>query len=83
MMVKQMIKVKYISLVNLILDKLLVNEFIQHELTPVKLAVELTQLMENNDRKKQLRNGYAELRQKLGGTGASERAAGLIYAQFA
>lgn len=83
MMVRQMIKVKYISLVNLILDKLLVNEFIQHELTPAKLAVELTQLMENNDRKKQLRDGYAELRQKLGGTGASERAAGLIYAQFA
>jgi lipid-A-disaccharide synthase len=82
LLVKQMIKVKFISLVNLILDRHLVNEYIQHELTADALQSELHSLLFNENRKEDLKLGYAELKNKLGGKGASERAAKLIYTTF-
>lgn len=79
LLVRQMIKVKYISLVNLILDRLLVNEFIQHELTADKLEMELKSLLHNDSRRKELAQGYKELKEKLGGNGASYRVAEQLY----
>lgn len=81
-LVKRMIKVKYISLVNLILDRLLVNEFIQHDLTTDKLSVELNSLLYDENRRNELEAGYSELKTKLGGTGASDRVAKLIFSRF-
>lgn len=81
-LVKRMIKVKYISLVNLILDKLLVHEFIQHDLTADNLSEELNTLLYNTERRQELQVGYTELKTKLGGTGASGRVAELIYSKF-
>lgn len=82
LLVRQMIKVKYISLVNLILDRLLVNEFIQYDLTADRLQKELHDLLHNESRRQTLKQGYAELRERLGGPGASRRVAGLIYDRF-
>jgi lipid-A-disaccharide synthase len=82
LLVRQLIKVKYISLVNLILDRLLVNEFIQHDLTADKLTAELNDLLYNESRRGELKEGYCELKEKLGGTGASKRVAKLIYDRF-
>lgn len=81
-LVMRLIKVKYISLVNLILDKLLVNEYIQYQLTADNLQKELTALLTDMERKRALKDGYADLKQKLGGNGASDKAAALIYQQF-
>ena len=83
LLVRQMIKVKYISLVNLILDKLLVHEFIQHELTADNLSAELKGLLYDENRRQELARGYQELKEKLGGRGASDRIAELIYSRFA
>jgi lipid-A-disaccharide synthase len=47
---KRVIKVKYISLVNLIMDKLVVKELIQHELTPANLQRELNDILNNEER---------------------------------
>jgi lipid-A-disaccharide synthase len=82
LLVKQMIKVKFISLVNLILDRHLVNEFIQHDLNADALSKELTSLLYDENRIQELYGGYLELQEKLGGKGASDRAAELIFTRF-
>ncbi len=80
--VKQWIRVPYISLVNLILNKPLVSELIQHDLNPENLRKELSRLLHEEMYSKEIKEGYQELREKLGGEGASERAAELILAKF-
>ena len=74
---KMVIKTKYISLVNLIMDKEAVKELIQNELNTENLMTELTKIIDGNTRTKML-SDYEELHQKLGGIGASKRAAELI-----
>jgi lipid-A-disaccharide synthase len=73
---KRVIKIKYISLVNLIMDKLVVKELIQNELTSSNLIAELNLLLTNESRKQQLQKDYLELKEKLSqGGNASEKAA--------
>lgn len=71
------IKVKYISLVNLILDKPLLKELIQDEFTLATLSKEF-ELLLTEEKKKEILHGYQELKQKLGNSGASARAAQLV-----
>jgi lipid-A-disaccharide synthase len=75
---KAMIKVKYISLVNLVMDRESVKELIQNDLNEDKLAVELDQLLHNGKRQRQLLEDYEELKDRLGNAGASEKAAEVI-----
>lgn len=74
---RMLIKVKYIALVNLIMDRVVVKELIQGELNLANLTQELTKLTDPNGRQQML-NDYEELRYKLGGPGASARAAELM-----
>ncbi|HEY2722433.1 MAG TPA: lipid-A-disaccharide synthase [Chitinophagaceae bacterium] len=76
---KRVIKVKYISMVNLIMDKLVVKELIQNELTVENLKRELHELINNEPRIEQIKADYAELRRILSEQGnASAEAARLI-----
>ncbi|MCC5923790.1 MAG: lipid-A-disaccharide synthase [Crocinitomicaceae bacterium] len=68
---KQLIKVKYISLVNLILDKMAVEEFIQQDCTPEKIANGLKRVLPSGDNHCELLNQYDLLIQLLGDGGAS------------
>ena len=73
---KRVIKVKYISLVNLIMDKLVVKELIQQELTPQNLQRELNDILNNETRIEQLKKDYSDLKQLLSeGGNASAKAA--------
>jgi lipid-A-disaccharide synthase len=74
---KQLIKVKYISLVNLIMDKEIVKELIQDELNEKNLKVEIDKLFQSGTRNKLLAD-YAVLKEKLGGSGASRKTAELM-----
>jgi lipid-A-disaccharide synthase len=74
---KRIITLKFISLVNLIMDKEVVKELIQGELNTKNLAKELDKILNGPERKKQF-EAYYELEKKLGGKGASEKAASLI-----
>jgi len=74
---KQLVKVKYISLVNLIMDKEIVKELIQRELNESNLKLELDKLLDPETRKK-IKSDYAELILKLGGAGASKKTASLM-----
>jgi len=75
---KRLVKIPFISLVNLVVNKEIVKELIQNELTAESLRFNLLQLFEEKTRFKMLEE-YGELAKKLGGTGASERAAKEIY----
>lgn len=75
---RRIITLKYISLVNLIMDAPVVTELIQGELTAENLRQELSKLLEPAYRDKLLAQ-YDELETKLGGNGASEKTARLIF----
>jgi len=74
---KRIITLEYISLVNLIMDKEIVKELLQNNLTRKQLKKELSLILSGTNREKQL-NAYSQLNQKLGGPGASKKAASLI-----
>ncbi|MES2333020.1 MAG: lipid-A-disaccharide synthase [Bacteroidota bacterium] len=77
---KRLVKIKYISLVNLIMDRLVVKELIQHELTTANLVAELNLLLTDEKRKAALQKDYAALKELLSAGGhASEQAARSIY----
>jgi len=81
---KRVIKVKYISLVNLIMDKLVVHELIQNDLTPANLERELKQLLTDPERIDQLKKEYADLKRILSeGGNASAKAAKSIVGYLA
>ena len=72
---KKLVNVKYISLVNLILNKEVVKELIQSELTPENISKELRLLLNESDRRKEVLEGYRQLREVIGDSGASARLA--------
>ncbi|MCL2290327.1 MAG: lipid-A-disaccharide synthase [Bacteroidetes bacterium] len=69
---------KYISLVNLILDKPAVTELIQHDYNPKKLKTELEKIVHNHQIINTMKSDYEQLRHILGDAGASDNAAKLI-----
>lgn len=77
---KRLIKVKYISLVNLIMDRPVVKELIQDELNPQNLRAELEELLSSPARRNQLFDDYAELKKLLseGGPASSNAAREIV-----
>lgn len=76
---RRLVNVRFISLVNLILDRLIVTELIQQECTTERIASELKRLLDPA-RREQLQADYAQLIQVLGRKGASQRAAQAMIA---
>lgn len=75
---KRLITLDYISLVNLIMEEEIVKELIQKELRADTLRSELDKILDGPARKMQ-KTAYNLLEGRLGSTGASSRAAELIY----
>ena len=78
---KRIITLKYISLVNLIMDKEVVTELIQDDCTTQRIKEELAKILEGEHRT-QLLTQYDHLEEKLGGIGASQKTAQLIVADL-
>lgn len=75
---KRLVKnIEYISLVNLIMNRPVVTELIQDDLKTENIVSELKKILSGNSREKMLAD-YDELREKLGGKGASNHAAEII-----
>ena len=74
------IKVKYISLVNLIAGREVVKELIAHLFTVENLAKELKKLLYDEAYRTKIQEGYQEIKNILGDKGAAERAARKIIA---
>jgi lipid-A-disaccharide synthase len=77
---KRLVKLKFISLVNLIMNKEVVKELIQTDLTADKITVNLKKILFDSEKKQQLKQDYAALKLLLSeGGNASENAAKNIY----
>jgi lipid-A-disaccharide synthase len=74
-----LVKVKFISLVNLIMDKEIVKELLQYDLNEKRILKELNPLLKGGDKRDLMIGDYLNLKNKLGGSGASERIASDIY----
>jgi lipid-A-disaccharide synthase len=68
---KKLVKLKFISLVNLILDRRVVTELIQGDMNVENLISELQSLMDRNGKALKIKSEYGQLREILGGDGAS------------
>ena len=75
---KRLVDLKYISLVNLIMDKEVVTELIQDQFNQKNLKAELSSIL-NPDHRTKIFSAYYDLEKKLGGKGASEKTAKSIY----
>ena len=68
---KKIVKIKYISLGNLIVDRLAFKEYIQDDCNSDALVAEVRKLIEDKEYRQQMLDNYADIRNELGGSGAS------------
>ncbi len=81
---KRFVKIKFIALVNLIMDKEVVKELIQEDLNKKNLVAQLTLLLADENKKAQIKSDYQLLQEKLyTGQNATEVAADIILAELA
>lgn len=76
---RRLVDVKFISLVNLIMDREVVRELIQDELTVESLATELGKLLGEGPARERMIADFAALKLKLGGPGASAKVASAVW----
>jgi lipid-A-disaccharide synthase len=76
-LLKRIISIKYICMVNLILDRLSVVELVEGDLNEKRMTAELKSILDESNRERILKD-YDELETKLGGEGASHRVAELM-----
>jgi lipid-A-disaccharide synthase len=80
LLAKPLLRTSYFSMVNLIAERRVVPELIQHDFTPDRVADEVVRLLRDSKARDELRAGLADVRQGLGPPGAVERAADAIAA---
>lgn len=68
---------RYFTLVNLIGERAILPELLQDAVTPERMAQEVTTLLNDRQARAEMLAGMAEVRQRLGGAGASDRAAAI------
>lgn len=79
---KNVLKVKYVSLVNLIADREVVTELLVHHCTAERIGDELNYLLHDRTVHKRIIDGYNEIERRLGEPGAPQRAARSIVNQL-
>ena len=82
LLARVLVKLPHISLVNLVLGRVVVPELLQHDALPENVAAVAESLLTNPARVAALRSGLAELRGKLGRSGAAARAAAALAAEL-
>lgn len=75
---RMLVKIKYISLVNLIMDRLVIKELIQDDLNYDQLKTELGNLLNDGPYRNEMLKNFDELAEILGGEGASDKTASLM-----
>lgn len=77
---RMMVRLPFISLVNLVLGRAVVPEMLQRMASGERIAAEARRLLRDGGRRGAMREGLAELRSRLGAVGASRRAAEAVFA---
>ncbi len=75
---RRLVKVPYIGLANIVAGEKVVQEFIQHEATPEKVAAEILRLLADDDYRSQVRRKLSVVREKMGEKGCSARVARMV-----
>jgi lipid-A-disaccharide synthase len=76
------VKVKYLGMPNLLADKEVVPEFIQHRAKPNAIVKAVQSLIENANTRERMISQFDAIVPKLGDTGASQRAARAIIEEI-
>ncbi|MBQ5749994.1 MAG: lipid-A-disaccharide synthase [Bacteroidaceae bacterium] len=79
---KNILKIRYVSLVNLIADREVVTELLVHHCTAERIGDELNYLLHDREVHKRVMEGYGEVERRLGKPGAPQRAAQSIVEQL-
>ena len=79
---KMLVNIKYISLVNIILNEPLLKELIQKELNIDLLHNEMLKILPGGERRNEILNGYKRLRGLIGEPGASSRIAKIMHEEL-
>ena len=79
---KKIVKIKFISLGNLIINRLAFKEFIQNDCNSNALIAEIREQIENKERRDAMLSDYADIRNALGGSGASVAVAKAMIAEL-
>ena len=80
---RKIVKIRYISLGNLIIDRLAFKEFIQDGCNADALVTEIRELIENEERRERMLDNYGDIRAALGGAGASAAVAKAMMEELA
>ncbi|MGC0773740.1 MAG: lipid-A-disaccharide synthase [Candidatus Acidiferrum sp.] len=83
LLAKPLVRTQFFSMVNLIAERRVVPELVQRDLTPEHVSTEILRLLNNRSAREALRAGLAEVRSRLGPSGAVDRAADAIAALLA
>ena len=75
MLARLLVRLPYVSLVNLVLGRKVIPELLQGNASPQQIAAEAEQILTDDHERERIRAGLAELRARLGEGGASRRAA--------
>jgi lipid-A-disaccharide synthase len=75
---RMVVKIKFISLVNLVMDSGILKEFIQQDCSVQNISAELDNIINNAAYRKQMLANYDKLDEKMGQPGASAKTAKLI-----
>jgi lipid-A-disaccharide synthase len=79
---RPLVRVPHYAMVNLIAGRRVVPELIQSDFAPERLAAEAERLLDDGPRRQSMLAALADVRQKLGGPGAAERAARVVADQL-
>ncbi|MCK5823440.1 MAG: lipid-A-disaccharide synthase [Bacteroidales bacterium] len=82
LLAKKFLKVKYVSLANLIMNNEIIKELIQHNLNIKNLKIELDNILFDKTYRQKMLDNYKTLKNKMGKSGASDRVAGLIVSSL-
>ena len=72
---RKILKAKWISLANLIMGREIIRELVQMDCNPKTVAAELRKILDDEQYDAEFKHNYAELMQRMGSAGASQRAA--------
>ena len=75
LLARLMVRLPYVSLVNLVLGRKVIPELLQSNARPEQIAADAEQILTDDRERERIRKGLAELRERLGEGGASRRAA--------
>jgi len=79
---RQLIRIPYIGLVNVIAKRKMISEYIQHEADPRKIAAELSAILSDADLQQEIIQNLKAIQKELGPPGASGRAAHVVLKEL-